>query len=124
MLGAGAKAITKRDLRLYFISGLNFSNEHSTEGTSSGLLMEVPFMMWFSFFKFKDPNLQVSSSQTFYVGLTQAGRIRVDGNTTLSWELVKDFKLNFNVYNSYDNQPPSGGNTFDYGFSLGLGYSF
>jgi hypothetical protein len=124
MIGAGNKTITKKDLRLYFISGLTFSTEKSTEGTTSGLLMEVPLMLWFSFFKFKDPNLQVNSSQTFYVNLSQAGRIRVDGNTTLSWELVKDFKLNFNVYDSYDNQPPSGGNTFDYGFSLGLGYAF
>jgi hypothetical protein len=124
MFGVGNKTVTKRDLLIFFVSGMTFSSEKSTEGALSGLLFELPVMMGLSFFKFKEPNLQVSSYQTFYVGLTQAGRIRVDGNTTFAWELVKDFKLNFNIYDSYDNQPPSGGNNFDYGFSLGLGYTF
>jgi hypothetical protein len=65
MIGAGNKTVTRKDLRLYFVSGLTFSNEVSTEGTSSGLLLELPLMMWFSFFKFKDPNLQISSSRRF-----------------------------------------------------------
>ena len=124
MLGAGNKTVTKKDMRLYFISGLTFTQEMSTEGVSSGLLLEIPLMLWFSYFKFKDPNIQVSSSQTLFFSLSQPGRTRVDGNTTLSWELVRDFKMNFNVYNSFDNKPPSGGNNFDYGFSLGLGYTF
>ena len=124
MAGAGNKLFVRNHWQLYGISGLSFNQELSTAGESPGLLLEVPLVFRFNFFRFQHPNIQISSTQSAYFGITQWGRVRVEGNTSFSWELIRYFYLTLNPYTNFDNQPPAGGTNFDYGVVLSLTYKF
>jgi Protein of unknown function, DUF481 len=125
LLGAGNKIFMKKNWRLLVITGMSFSQEKSTEGISSGLLLEVPVVFQFNFYKFRHPDIQISSNQTVYFSITQGGRIRYDASTNFSWQLIRYFYLNISPYSNFDNQPPVGnGSTFDYGIVFGLSYKF
>lgn len=125
MIGGGNKLIVKKNLQLLAISGLTFNQEKSTTGVYNGLLIEVPFMLRFDLYQFKNPNIQISTTQTAYIGLTQFGRVRFNGNTSISYEIIHDFSLSFSFYNNYDNQPPSNtASNIDYGIVIGVTYKF
>jgi hypothetical protein len=59
-----------------------------------------------------------------FFSLSQKGRVRFSSNTTFSWELIKNFRLNINPYASYDNQPPEGNSNYDYGAAVSLAFTF
>jgi Protein of unknown function, DUF481 len=123
--GVGNKVFIEKNWRLLVISGMSYSQEKSTEGVSSGLLLEIPVVFQFNFYKFRHPDIQISSNQTVYFSLTQGGRIRYDASTNFSWQLIRYFYLNLTPYANFDNQPPAGSaSTFDYGIVFGLSYKF
>ena len=125
LIGAGNKIFIRKTWRLMVTTGISFSQEKSTEGINSGLLLEVPIMFQFNFYQFRHPDIQISSTQTVYFSISQSGRIRYDGTTNFSWQLIRYFYLNISPYTNFDNQPPAGnGSTFDYGIVLGLSYKF
>jgi hypothetical protein len=125
LLGAGNKLLIRKNLSLLAITGITFSQEKSVEGASSGLLYEVPLMFQFNFYQFRHPDIQISSTQAVYFSLSQAGRVRYDGNTNISWQLIRYFYLNLSPYTNYDSKPPAGNSsTFDYGVVFGVSYKF
>ncbi len=125
MIGAGNKVLVRNNMELLIISGLSFNQEKSTEDVKSGVLLEVPVIARFDFFNFQRPNIQISTSQTLFFGLTQKGRIRFSGSTDFSWELVHNFSFTLNLYNNFDNQPPPTSNSkTDFGVVMGLSYKF
>lgn len=124
IVGGGNKLFVHQNWTLLATSGLAFNQEKSTGGTSSGLLLEIPVSLRFNFFKYRHPNIQITSIQSVFFSLSQSGRIRFNSNTTFSWELVKNFRLNINPYLNYDNQPPEGNSNYDYGTSVGLTFTF
>ena len=123
MIGGGNKLLVRKYSQLLAITGLVFNQEKSTSGTSSGLLLEIPIALKFNFFKYSQPNIQISSSQTVFFGITQKGRIRFSGNTSFSWQLIRDFYLTINPYTNFDNQS-SETSDFDYGVSVSVSYKF
>jgi len=124
LLGAGNKVFVKRYWHLLVLSGMTFNRETSTSGNVSGLLLELPVSFLFNLFKYRKPNLQISSTQTVYFSLSQKGRIRYSNDTNFSWELVKDFWLTLNPYANFDNQPPEGNSNFDFGVAFSLSFKF
>ena len=124
IFGAGNKLIVSNHVQLIAISGITLNQEKSTEGESSGLLFEIPLVARFDYFKFKNPNMQISATPAGYFGVTQKGRIRFEGNINFAWQLVTDFNFNFSPYFNFDNQPPSAGSDFDYGIVISLSYRF
>lgn len=124
LVGGGNKLFVHQNWVLLATSGIAFNQEKSTAGIASGLLLEIPIGLRFNFFKYRQPNIQISSTQTVFFSLSQSGRVRFNSNTTFSWELVKNFRLNINPYLNYDNQPPEGNSNVDYGASVGLSFTF
>ena len=124
MIGGGNKLFIKRDWQLLAVSGLSFNEERRTDGTSAVLLLEIPVTLRFDFFKYRQPNMQISASQTEFFSLSQKGRIRFDANLNFAWELYKSFWITFNPYASFDNQAPDNSSNFDYGSAISLSYKF
>lgn len=125
MLGAGGKVLVRNDLQLLLISGLTMNQEKTTSGVNSGMLYEIPLMLRFNFYRFRHPDLQISSIQTVYYGLTEKGRVRYDSNNNFSVTIVHNFSANLSIYSSYDSRPSAGSNSnFDYGTSFSLSYKF
>ncbi len=111
--------------QLRALTGLAINQEKNTEGVGLPVRYEIPFNLNMNFFKFNKPNINVSTSQTVYISLSQAGRVRYDGDTYVSWEMVKDLYLTLNFYHSYDSRPVAiTANNFDYGLVLGLKFTF
>ncbi|WP_165761265.1 DUF481 domain-containing protein [Niastella koreensis] len=123
MIGGGNKLMVRQYSQLYAITGLVFNQEKSTSGDQSGLLLELPVLLKFNFFKYSQPNIQISTQQTVFFGLTQKGRIRFSGNTSFSWQIIRDFYLTINPYTNFDNQS-SETSDFDYGVSVSVSYKF
>ena len=125
MLGAGNKLFIRKDWQLLGISGISLSQEKSTEGIASGPLVEIPFMLKFNYYHPRHPDIEISSSQTAYFSLSEAGRIRVDGKTSFSWQIVRYFYLTLTPYTNYDSKPPAGNSSkFDFGIVFGVSYKF
>jgi hypothetical protein len=125
MLGAGKRLVIKETWQLLAVSGISLSQERSTEGQASGPLFEIPLMFRFNFYQFHHPNIQITTTETIYYSLTEAGRVRIDGSTSVSWELVRYFYFTLNPYTSYDSKPPSANSqNFDFGISVSLSYKF
>lgn len=123
-VGAGGKLFVHQNWYLLSITGISFNQERSTAGDNSGLLLEIPCMFRFNFFQFHHPNISINSNQSLYFGLTEKGRVRYEGNTNISWQLIRYFYIKLNPYTNFDNQPPSGGNNFDFGVVLSVSYKF
>jgi hypothetical protein len=124
-LGIGNKFITSKVAYAWARSGLVFNQEKSTEGETTGTLTEFFAQLQFNLFKFTKPEIKFDITQTFYAGITEKGRIRSDGVTNLSWEILKDLRLTLQLYNNYDSKPPvSASSNIDYGIVFGISYVF
>ena len=124
LLGAGNKLVLKPAWQVWALSGLNLTQEKSTEGNET-VQLEVPVMARVNFFKYQGINLQVSLTQTAYFSITQSGRIRDDANLSVAYEIIHNFNLSINFYTNFDNQPPvNTNNKVDYGTTFNLAYKF
>lgn len=124
LVGAGNKIFIRRTWQLLALSGLTFNQELSTAKTASGLLLEIPLIVKFNFYKYSRPDIQISSTQSVFFGLTQAGRIRYDNKISFSWQVIRYFYITLNPYSSYDSKPPEGNSKFDYGIAFSVTYKF
>jgi hypothetical protein len=75
-------------------------------------------------FRFSEPEISLASTAYLYPSLTEAGRYRGSLDVSLRREFFSDFFFDISFYESYDSDPPSGGETTDYGFITSLGYKF
>jgi hypothetical protein len=75
-------------------------------------------------FRFNDPEVSLSSTAYLYPSLTESGRLRGTLDVSLKRELIEDLTFDISFYESYDSNPPSGGETTDYGIITALGYKF
>jgi hypothetical protein len=124
-LGVGNKFITSKIAYAWARGGLVFNQEKSTEGEKPGTQTEFFAQLQFNLFKFTKPEIKFDITQTFYVGITEKGRIRSDGEANLSWEIIKELRLSLQLYNNYDSKPPvSSSSNVDYGIVFGISYVF
>lgn len=124
-LGIGNKFILKNYTQAWGMTGLAINQEKNTENPETKILVDVPVQLQFNVFHFLKPKIDLSISQTVFFGIAQDGRIRNDGQTTLGWEIILNLKLNLSFYNNYDSRPPTtNGRKFDYGYDIGVGYTF
>jgi hypothetical protein len=125
IFGAGNKLFIRDDWQLLVLSGISLSQEKSTEGSVSGLLIDLPLMFRFNYYKFHHPDIQISTTLTGYYSLSESNRFRSDGTTDFSWQLIRYFYLKISPYTNYDSKPPSStGSKFDYGIVVSLSYRF
>ena len=75
-------------------------------------------------FRFGDPDVSLSSSAYLYPSITESGRHRGNLDVSLRREIISDLFFDISFYESYDSDPPSGGETTDYGFVTSVGYKF
>ena len=124
-LGIGNKFLTSRQVFSLAASGIVLNQEKNTEKVFSGTLAEIFGQFQFNFYRFTKPEINFTLKETFYYSLSQSGRFRNDGETKLTWEIIKDLDLSLTFYNTYDSKPPiADSRTFDFGIVFGLSYSF
>ncbi len=123
-VGAGNKFITTKHVYTWARTGFVFNQEKNTEQVTTGTLTELFGQLEFNFFRFTKPKINLFMAQTIYYSLSQ-NRFRNDGDSRVSWEAVKNFKLSLEFYNNYDSKPPTEGSSkFDYGILFNVSYFF
>jgi hypothetical protein len=104
--------------------GLSTSREVPVDGDSTQEL-EALMVVRQSYFTYDTPKTNISTSFYLYPSLSQWGRARVELNSQLNREIVKDFTVGFTIYDSYDSNPPTeGARKNDVGLSLTIGWPF
>ncbi|MGA7293636.1 MAG: DUF481 domain-containing protein [Terriglobales bacterium] len=73
-------------------------------------------------FRFNKTTLSVTG--TLFPALTEPGRVRFNTNATYYIKIISNLSWNLSFYGNWDNQPPPGLSSSDYGTSSGLAWTF
>jgi len=123
-LAIGREILVRRNQQGVLLTGMAINQERNLEGVTSNNT-EIVLQANYELFSFEAPNLIISIVQTGYISVTDAGRVRYDGNASSNWELISDFYLNLQFYHNYDTKSPETGEpNIDYGFVVGITYKF
>ena len=75
-------------------------------------------------FHFDSPKLDFSTDVAMFPSLSQAGRVRGQGNLRLVYELFKDFNTGIRLTETFDSRPPEGATKNDYVVEFTIGWSY
>jgi len=106
-----------------FGSGL-FSQERyaGDDSTPNG---EVAAGTSLQIFIYGDHDIDLNTSFQVIPSLTDAGRVRMSLNSSISYELFRDFYLGLNVFDQYDSRPPqTGAEKNDVSVTTSIGYKW
>lgn len=76
------------------------------------------------FYIFRFKTTDITSRLLIYPSVTVPGRVRLELNSNLRIELIKNFYWSFNLYENFDNKPPVDVKRNDLGISTSFGWKF
>ncbi|MEJ2196718.1 MAG: DUF481 domain-containing protein [Ignavibacteriaceae bacterium] len=123
-LGGGYTLIQSNENYLYTVMGLSLNREAYTDTTQSVTNLEGLISSQYQLFIYDHPKASLNTNMNIYPGLTDWGRIRINYDITLSWEMILDLYWDLSGYYSYDNKPTSGASSNDYGINTSFKYEF
>ena len=124
--GVGGKVIfNDNQQRLVTGAGLSFNIEESNKNIGYVKNMEALATIQFKKFRYSSPKISLDTKYTIYPNITDWGRVRMDLQFNLKYEIFKDFNIGLNFYDLYDNRPPStAASKNDFGVNFTVGYEF
>ena len=125
-LGGGYGRYLKRttNSNLSWVAGVAFIDESfdTRAGRPSDQSAEALVGMQYNLIRF---NFGEFNSQLLtFPGLTDAGRIRVTTNNSLTIKLRNNFHFAFSFWDNFDSRPPATAKRNELGVSSGIGWSF
>jgi len=110
--------------RIAFGGGLVRSSEDDIGATETTHDAEALILMDLEWFRYDEPELDVSMELTAYRRLSGSKEPRGNLDVNFRWELFKDFFWGFSVYYTYDGQAENEEESTDYGSFTSLGWKF
>ena len=105
-------------------TGVAVNQEMNTDEFEHGSV-EALIAVKYDFYSFIRPSLTFSLAESGFISLTETGRVRLDGEVNIEYELVTDFFVTGQFYHNYDSRSPATGQpNVDYGFVAGLRFKF
>lgn len=105
--------------------GVVVNNEWSADTTLTRLNVDGYGSVQYRLFRFKDPEIDITSNFIVFPSMTVADRWRANYDIKFKFKIVSDMYLSFSFYINYDSKPPSEtSQKIDYSFSSTFGYSF
>lgn len=102
--------------------GAQLNREYGQDSQNANNL-EGMLSLEFYRFIYQTPKMNLDSYLHLYPGLTDWGRIRMELDMKLNWEIIADLYWVLTFYNKTDNKPPSGENSkIDYGVVISFGW--
>ena len=87
--------------------------------------MEAMFSGSFEAFRYVSPKLDFTTSLTLFPSLTEFGRIRINFDTRLRYELLNDFFISLTIFDKLDADLHAGGDRInDFGIDTTISWSF
>jgi hypothetical protein len=108
--------------RIAFGGGLIRSWEDDNMTTETKVDTEALVAMDFEWFRYDEPELDVSTKFTLYNRLSGTREPRGNLDTSFKWEIFKDFYWSFSFYYTFDKQTETGTPTNDYGSFVSFGW--
>jgi len=121
--GAAYSAIQNNSMELTAKAGLAGVREQYSTGDPSWYLTGYLAGSW-EVFRYDSPKLDAGISVAAYPYFTDLGRVRVETNIRVKYELFSDFNVGLNVSDTYDSRPPESGSNNDYNLSVTIGWSY
>ncbi len=87
--------------------GLAFSEEEYSDGTGLDNNLEGILALRYQYFTFDTPKTNISVDLFVFPSFTVSGRYRIELNSSLRRELVKDFFWDLSLLDSFDSDPPT-----------------
>ncbi len=123
--GIGRYLLFRHSFRWKGTNGLSAIREYADDGSQTDSNLEYFISTDLNIYDFGESGLDLTASETFYVGITNKGRLRNRLDLKLDFELFNDFSLNISFYHNFDQRPPSEDAVRDdYGVVGGIRYSF
>jgi hypothetical protein len=123
--GGGRLLVQTNRMILPVLAGFSLNQELAASDGQDSFNAEGLFGLYWNLFIHHKPKTDLSLDLTTYPSMTEKGRVRLDLETRLRREIIKDFFVDLSFYLNYDNKPPSvTASTTDYGFVTSVGYSF
>jgi hypothetical protein len=124
LAGPGYRIVRSNRAQLTALAAVAFTRE-SYYGQEAGKNFEGFYGINAQFFKLYSPKVDITSQFVYLPNYTTWGRRRVQFDSSLRVEVLRDFFVNFTFYDSYDSQPPTSTATKnDYGFTTGISWTF
>jgi hypothetical protein len=111
--------------RMAFFGGVVYGQEEVNGVEDSAGTLEAALGLTAEWFRFDEPELDVSTRFTVYERFTGASRTRGNLDVDFRWEMFADSFWGFNIYYSFDTAPESAtASKSDYGIVTSLGWDF
>jgi len=123
-LGYGRDLVQTNRTLLTVAAGLSGQREKSTEDVTTSNLAAI-LLGQYSTFTYDFPKLTFNVQLQIIPYLTDSGRVRLEFNTYVKREIVRDFYLSLTIFDSFDSRDPATQQRKnDWGPVLSIGYSF
>jgi hypothetical protein len=123
--GAGRFLINTNRVRLTAIGAGAVNREQYTGTESFSTNVEAMGVLGFEFFKFNFPEMDVTATFSAIPNLTTLGRVRLQFDSKLKIEIVRNLYWGLNFWDSFDSQPPTEDfKRNDLGLTTSLGWTF
>lgn len=110
---------------LAIYGGLAFSEENLVGSQANQGGVEALLALTYSFFTYDTPKTDVSVSLAAFPSLSESGRVRLELDSSLRREIVKDFYWSLSVFDSFDSEPlAEGAEENDWGAATSFGWTF
>ena len=104
-LGGGNSFVNTNFTRFYGALGLQATRENSSGENQNNI--EGIIASSYSVFIYDDPEVSFSLSAQLIPSLSNLGRMRVNVDSNLKWEIFNDFFLKWTFYYNFDSRPLS-----------------
>jgi len=122
-LGVGKFILDNHELYLALSAGLASNNERYTEDANPNrFTAEVFGGVELNMFDVGDLSLRTSAKA--YPNISDVGRVRVDFDFEVKYDLPKDLYIKASTTVNFDNRPVDGASDVDYVFVVGIGWSW
>lgn len=119
--GGGNNLVQTDRQGLLVLTGFIQNNEKNIESDAFISNFEWPVALQHTIYNFLRPDLTSATYLSSFVGITEKGRYRFDASTDVTWEFIKNVKLQVTVYYNFDNKIVEGKpSEQDYGTVLSL----
>ena len=120
----GPRLINTNRQQMGIAGGIAVNDERGVDVEPVVNVEGLVLFQW-SYFRYDSPKSNIDVSFQYYPSLSNAGRQRVQFDSTLKHEVLKDFTVSLNFYDSYDSRPPNTAfDTNDLGVVFSIGWTY
>ena len=123
-VATGPRLVNSNRAQLSVAAGLAFNDEQGVDVDATQNL-EAIVVFQTSYFTYDRPSTNLDIGLQYYPSLSNPGRHRVQLDTSVKRELLKDLFVALTLYNSYDNRPPNAtADRNDVGVVASIGWTY